>query len=228
VSYIDPSNTLSWDALLPYVAPYVRGAPPEIMLHHIRMSAIELCRRSGIVHDVNKYDMQQGVPDYQLITECNYNIVRVVRVTVDERWDYTPVTSKLPAGVGAYLYHMTSPTMVHLRRSPNKDDPKGLEVETVVAPKQDSCTLENYLYEIWAAAIAYGAIASLLLLPQTNWFDPKLAEMYGLKFRKELSRCRAEADRAFGTGSVAKTQPWVGPANRGWGGGAGYWPGGGR
>jgi hypothetical protein len=228
MSYINPEATLSWDALLPYVHPYAVGAPPELVLHHIRLSAIELCRRSGIVHDVVQYDLQQGVQDYQLNTDCNYNIVRIKRVTVDGRWDYTPVTAKLPAGIGAYLYQMTSPTMIHLRRPPNKDNPKGLEVETVVAPKQDSGVLDNYLYEMWAEGIAAGAIQRCLLIPQTNWYDPKLAAEYGLRFRKELSRCRAEADRAFSTSSVAKTQPWVGPANRGWGGGAGYWPGGGR
>lgn len=228
MSYINPNATLSWDALLPYVLPYVRGAPPEIVLHHIRMSTIELCRRSGIIRDINQYDLQQNVSDYELITDCNYNIVRTKRVTVDGRWDYLPVTTKLPAGAGAYLYQMTSPTMIHLRRAPNKDNPQGLEVEVVVAPRQDSCVLDNYLYEMWANGIAFGAIESLLSIPQTNWFDPKLASKYELKFRKELSRCRSEADRAFGTQSVAKAEPWVGPANRGWGGGAGYWPGGGR
>lgn len=228
MSYINPNGTLSWDVLLPYVIPYVRGVPPEIALHHIRLSTIELCRRSGIIHDVNKYDLQQNVQDYQLTTDCNYNIVRIRRVTVDERWDYTPMTTKLPAGIGAYLYQMTSPTMLHLRRPPNMDKPQALEVETVVVPRQDSCVLDNYLYEMWAEGISFGALQRCLSLPQTNWYDPKEAANYGLKFRKELSRCRAEADRAFGTTSVAKTQPWVGPANRGWGGGAGYWPGGGR
>jgi hypothetical protein len=228
MSYINPNGVLSWDALLPYVLPYVRGAPPEMVLHHIRMATIELCNWSGIIHDVNQYDLQKGVQDYQLNTDCNYNIVRIKRVTVDGRWDYTPVTAKLPAGIGAYLYQMTSPTMIHLRRPPNLDNPKGLEVEAVVAPKQDAEVLDNYLYEQWAQGIAYGAISTLIAIPQTNWYNPKEAERYELKFRKEKARCRAEADRAFSTSSVAKTQPWVGPANRGWGGGAGYWPGGGR
>jgi hypothetical protein len=228
MSFINPNATLSWDAALPYVVPYVIGAPPELILHHIRMAAIELCNWSGIIHDINKYDLQKGVQDYQLITDCNYNIIRIKRVTVDERWDYTPVTAKLPAGIGAYLYQMTSPTMIHLRRPPNKDDPQGLEVEAIVAPKQDSCVLDNYLYEQWVQGIAYGAISTLIALPNTNWYNPKEADRYELKFRKEKVRCRAEADRAFGTTSIAKTNPWVGPANRGWGGGAGYWPGGGR
>jgi hypothetical protein len=224
--YINPEGVLGFDALLPYVNPYVRGAPPEIMLHHIRLSTIEFCRRSGILHDINQYYLQAYTQDYQLTTDCNYDIVRVVRVTVDKRWNYSPVNVKLPGGVGAYLYHMTSPTILHLRRPPAIDNPNGLEVETAVAPKQDSCVLDNYLYEMWAEGIAAGAISRLLSIPQTNWFDRQSLADFALKFRKELTRCRAEIDRAFAPGGLMKTEQWIGPGNRGWGTGGGYWGGG--
>jgi len=224
--YVDPNGTLSWDALMPYVLPYVRGVPPDIALHHIRSSAIEWCRRSSILHDVQQYDLQAQVENYQLTTECNYEIVRVFRVTVDKTWNYTAVNEKLTRGRGAYIYYMSSPTMIHLRRPSQLDDPKGLEVETIVQPKQDSCVLENYLYEFWAEGIAAGAIERILTIPQTSWYDPKLAADFALKFRKELTRCRAEIDRAFNPRSEMKTKQWIGPGNRGygrWGFGGGSW-----
>jgi hypothetical protein len=222
--YINPQATLSWDALFPYVQPYVRGAPDEIVAHYIRLSTIEWCRRSGILRDIQTYNLQAYVEDYQLTTDCNYEIVRVFRVTVNKRWNYSSVNQKLTQGVGAYVYYMSSPTMMHIRRPSQLDNPKGLEVETIVQPKQDSCVLENYLYEYWAEAIAAGAIERLLLLPQTNWYDPKLAAEFALKSRKELTRCRAEIDRAFSPTSTMRTQQFIGPGNRGWGGG--YFPGG--
>jgi len=224
--YIDPQGTLGWDALLPYVEPYCRGAPPEIIAHNIRMSAIEWCRRSSCLHDVQTYNLQAYVPDYQLTTDCNYEIVRVFRVTVDKTYDYQPVNEKLTRGRGAYIYYMSSPTMMHIRHPSQLDDPLGLEVETVVQPKQDSCVLENYLYEFWADGIAAGALERLLKIPQTNWYDPKLAADFALKARKELTRCRAEIDRAFSNKGVMKTQQWIGPGGRGygrWGFGGGGW-----
>ena len=222
--YIDPTSTLSWDALFPYVQPYVRGAPDEIVAHNIRMATIEWCRRSSCLHVTQTYDLQAYVEDYQLTTECNYEIVRVFRVTVNKRWNYSPVNQKLIRGVGAFVYYMSSPTMMHIRRPSQLDNPKGLEVETVVQPKQDSCVLENYLYEQWADGIAANALERLLSLPQTNWYDPKLAAQFGLKARKELTRCRAEIDRAFSPTSTMKTEQFIGPGNRGWGGG--FYPGG--
>lgn len=207
--------------------PYCRGVPDEIAIHNIRLATIEFCRRSGILHDVQKYDLQAYVEDYQLTTDCNYEIVRVFRITVNEWWTYTPVNEKIPQrGIGAYLFYMSSPAMCHLRRPPAIDNPKGLEVEVIVQPKQDSCVLENYLYEFWAEGIAAGAISRLLLLPQTNWYDPKLATDFRTTFRKELTRCRIEIERSFTNTSVMRTQQWVGPGNRGWGGGGynGGWP----
>lgn len=226
--YIDPNATLSWDSLFPYVLPHVRGAPEELVAHYIRLATIEFCKFTGILHDVNQYNLQAHVPDYQLTTDCNYNIVRVFRVTVDKRWDYAPANRKLTCGAGAFLYYMSSPTMIHLRRTQNIDDPKGLEVETIVSPKQDSCVLENYLYEQWATELGYGALAKLLALGQTNWYDPKQAADFAMQFRKAKSRCRAEIDRAFTTTSMMKTEQWTGPANRGWGGGwnSGFGPNG--
>lgn len=226
--YVDPNSELGWDALLPYVMPWVRGCPDQIVLQQIRLATIEFCRRSGILHDVTQYDIQAHVHEYQLTCDCNYNIVRVRRVTVDKRWDYTPVNVKLPGGIGAYLFYMSSPTIIHLRRAPNIDNPKGLEVEVIVKPKQDSCVLDNYLYETWAEGIAEGAIARCLSLPNTNWYNRAESNVHQLAFRKELARARTEADRSYTTQSVMRTQQWVGPANRGWGGsgGGGYWPGG--
>jgi hypothetical protein len=215
--YINPTASLGWDALLPYVMPYARGVPDQIVLHNVRMAAIDFCKRTGILHDIQTYNLQGFVSNYQLTTDPNYTIIRVVRVTVDKRWDYQPVTSKLPAGIGAYLYHMTSPTTLHLRRPPPIDDPQGLEVETVVQPQQDSCILDNYLYQAWADALASGALERLLAIPQTDWYNPAQARDFGIKYSKEISRARALIDRAFGPRDMMKTENWVGIGNRGWG-----------
>lgn len=224
--YLDPNSTLSWDSLFPYVTPWVRGAPTDLMAHHIRMSCINFCRVSGILHDVQTYDLQAYVQDYYLTTECDYEINDIVRVTIDKRWTYTPVNFKLPAGVGAYLVYADSPTHIVVRRPPAIDDPQGLEVETTVKPKQDSCVLDNYLYQNWAEGIAEGAIASLLSIPQTNWFDRKESNEHQKLYRREITRARAYIDRSFQQRTVMRGEQFVGPGNRGWGTGGGYWGGG--
>src|SRR6516225_4403258 len=92
--YIDPTSCISWDALFPYVLPYTLGVPDELMAHHIRLSCIEFCRRSGILHDENVFDLQTNVLEYFLTTLCEYDIVRVFQVTYRNQWYYRPSITK--------------------------------------------------------------------------------------------------------------------------------------
>jgi hypothetical protein len=139
-------------------------------------------------------------------------------VTVDDRYDYFPLNRKIPFTCGHFMFYMESPTCLHIRRPPQKDDPNGLEVEVLVQPKQDSCVLDKYLYQMWSDGICAGAVSRLLSIPNTNWRDPKEAERQDLKFRKEVARARAEIDRSFTMDQRMKTELWTGPGGRGWGG----------
>jgi hypothetical protein len=207
--YIDPNGALSWDALLPYVLPYTRGVPDEIAAQAIRASAIEFCRWSGYLHDVAKYDLQANVHHYPLETLCDYNIVRVFRVTVRGVWNYWPVVEKPLFQCGCFVFFMESPTCLRLQRPPQLDEPQALEVEVVVAPKQDSCTLDNDLYEYWADGISAGAVDRILSMPNTDWYNPSEAKRFGLKFKNEKARARAERDRQFASSSMMVAPRWA-------------------
>lgn len=207
--FIDPNTAISWDALFPYVLPYVRGVPDEIAAQAIRSSAIEFCRWSGYLHDTNTYDLQANVYHYPLETICDYNIVRVFRILVRNIWEYRPTYKKPPWPIGQFVFWLDSPTCLYLKRPPQEDEPKALEVEVVVAPKQDSCGLDNDLYEYWADGIAAGAISRILSMPNTNWFNLQLSKEFMMKFRSEKARARAERDRAFTSSLHMQTERWV-------------------
>ena len=206
--YIDPNATLSWDALFPYVLPYVLGVPNELMAHNIRLSAIEFCRRSGILHDENTFEMQAGVSDFFLTTICDYEIVRIVEVSMCGCYHFRPTLHKPMNNCfcGPYGFWMENVDVLHLSKpfpgfqtqpQPNNPANKHLRVEFVVQPKQDGCTLDNYLYEYWAEGIAYGAIHRLMMIPNVKWFNPQLAQAYQLKFRNEIVRARTANDLNF-------------------------------
>ena len=232
--YIDPNHCLSWDALLPYVHPYVLGAPDEVILQAIRTSTIEFCRRSAILHDVNVLDIQKGVRDYPLETICDYEIVRIFQVSSRNKmiWQYSPSIMMTPssnfgtdvmlgfggyygswyydgAGLG-YTFYVQQPNLIILNVIPDKDDPKELVVEFIVQPKQDGCTLDNGLYEAWAEGIAYGAITRLLMMPNTSWFSMPTAKEYQIKYRNELARARTAVDLNFTSGpAMMRTVRWI-------------------
>jgi len=210
--YIDPNHCLSWDALLPYVHPYVRGAPDEIMLHNIRLATIELCRRSGCLHDENVLDLQKNVTRYELETECDYDIVRIFEVIVQNTWKYQPSLTKnrRPCFFSPYQFYVQQPNTIILNSPPSQDIEGGLQVEFIVLPKQDSCVLDQMLYELWAEGIAAGAIYRLLMMPNTAWFSPPMAKEFEIKYRNCVARARTGVDLNFTSGPMMmKTERWV-------------------
>lgn len=224
--YIDPSGHLSWDALESYILPWVLGAPTELILAQARLATIELCRRSGILHDENFFDLQKGVSEYYLTTLCDYQVVRAYEVTMLNQWTFRPTINR-PARqnggpfnsvgyygtswwCGPYGFYMPNVDVVRITPATQQDFKEGLRVEFIVMPKQDGCTLDNYLYENFAEGIAAGAIARLKRIKNVNWSDPQGAQEYELRFQKELNRARGIVDMNFTSGSVMmQAARWV-------------------
>ncbi|MGH7745450.1 MAG: hypothetical protein ACREQ5_11750 [Candidatus Dormibacteria bacterium] len=225
--FIDPTKQLSWDALSSYINPYVLGAPDNLIQHNARLSAIEFCRRSGILHDENLIDLQTGVQDYFLTTVCDYEVVRVFEVTMLDRWVIRPSITKPRkfnnfAGFnsvsyygtnwwcGPYGFYMQNVDVIHITPATQQNFTQGLRVEFIVQPKQDGCVLDNYLYEYWAEGIAAGAIARLCLIKNTSWYDPGLFKEFDMKFRNELNRARGTVDMNFSSGSMMmQSERWI-------------------
>ncbi len=191
-----------------------------------RNSAIEFCRRSAILHDENWFDLQKNVQTYYLSTVCDYQVVRMYEVTMLNRWTFRPTVNK-PIGnqgqpfnsvgywgsswwCGPYGFYMQAPDVVQITPATQQDFPRGLRCEFVVMPKQDGCTLDNYLYEHWAKEIAAGAIASLKMIKDTNWYDPKGADAYNIKWTNGMNRARGVADMNHTSGPIRMSaERWV-------------------
>lgn len=211
--FIDPDSCLSWDTLLPYVLPFTVGVPDEVALQAIRQSCIEFCRRSGVLHDENYVDLQAYVHDYPLETSCDYEIVRIYEVVAPTMLvSFRPSIHKMrfPWKFGPFTFYVQQPNLIYISNPPQEDIPKGLEVEFIVQPRQDSCTLDNYLYESWAEGISNGAIARILRMPKTPWFDMGASREYNRLYMNDLTRARTAVDLNFGSGPViAHMDRWI-------------------
>lgn len=211
------------DALYPYVLPYVLGVPEPVMAGEIRLALVEFCRRSGILHDENWIDLQKNVQEYFLETHCEYDIVRIFRVDMLNRWSFSP-TIQRPIGnqggpfnsigywgtgwwCGPWGFYVVAPNVIRITPATQQDFKKGLRVEFIIQPKQDSCGLNSYLYQQWAEGIAAGAIARLKRMKgqDIQWYDPQGAAEFEAKFQKELGRARSTSDMNNTSGPVMMT-----------------------
>src|SRR5674476_468762 len=224
--YLDPTSTLSWDALFPYILPSVLGAPDELVNHNARLACIEFCRRSGILHDANFIDLQKGVDTYFLSTICDFEVVRLYQLDM-RNYTVRPSINRSSSPFwnggfsgnsaysasfycGPYGVYMESVDVLRITTGLQQDYPKGMRAEFIVQPKQDGCTLDSYLYEHFAEGIAAGATSRLMLLKGTSWFDPKLSMQFAAQFQKELTRARINVDMNFTSGAVRmEAERWV-------------------
>lgn len=224
---LDPESHLAWDALSPYVNPYVLGVPEALMLHTIRESCIEFCKSSGVLHDEQWIDLQKGVHEYFLETLCDFQIVRVFQVDMLNRWSVQPTVRNINRRApnipfnavdtygpswwcGPYGFYLENVDVIKLTSGVQQDYPKGLRVEFVVVPKQDGCTLDNFLYQNYAEEISAGAIGRLKLIKDTAWYDPQGSLMFFNKFRKGVGIARAAVNRNFTSGPLyMQAQRWV-------------------
>lgn len=226
--YIDPNKPLSWDALQPYIIPWVLGCPPEVVNAQARLSAIEFCRRSGILHDENYFDLQKGVQTYYLSTVCDYQVLRTYECSMLNQWAFRPTLAKPMRNAGGpfnsvgywgtswwcgpYGFYMESPSVIRITPATQQDYPQGLRVEFVVCPTQDGCVLDNYLYEYWAEGIAAGAISRIKMMKgeSITWYDPQGAKDYMIRFTNEMNRARGVVDMNHGSSSgMMQAERWV-------------------
>jgi len=226
--YVDPNAPLSWDALDPYILPWVIGCPVEIFRAQARLAAIEFCRRSGVLHDENYFDLQTGVQEYFLSTVCDYQVVRVYEVTMLNKWVFQPTLAKplqqwggpfnsvgyqgTNWWCGPYGFYMKSPSVLFITPATQQDFPNGLRVEFVVMPKQDGCVLDNYLYETWAEGIAAGAIARCKAMKgdSITWYDPQGSKEFMTRFFNEMNCARGTVDMNHGSSSgKMMAERWV-------------------
>lgn len=179
----------TWTDLLPYVIPYVRGVPEELAVHHIRLAAIEFCRRTDLLRRLNIFDVQEGVTDYFFEVDNCYVPVRVLNVCFDKH-KYFPKSGESCCHVGCHTFWLDDPCSINISKPPQKDIAGGLEVTISIAPSQDACVFDEYLYQEWAEVIAHGALERIFTIPDTNWFNQNLAVMYRDKFRVGIGHGR--------------------------------------
>ena len=188
-----PSGKVSWGQFIPYASMYAQGAPDEIIADAFRRATIEFAERTGVLRQTVCIDAQECVEHYCLEFDDCYTIKAVNRVCVFGReystlrcWEHCPPQCS---------YYYEHPCDLYIHPAPNCDQSDAIEVDVVLLPGQDSCFVDRIIYEEYAEDLAYGALSRLLLIPDTNWYDPRSAGLYDNKFRRSIARAKSTVAR---------------------------------
>jgi hypothetical protein len=186
---------VSFDAFIPYISVVVDGVPANVAGHMARLATIDFALRSHVVRRTMWAPSQTAVRHYPLeIGDC-YTMVSVSSLSVNEE----QYAARAPAGqVDIYSgcwFAFEQPCDLYIGRPACEDRARGLEVNLIVAPGQDSCTIDQWVYQRYAEPIAAGALARLFRMPSEPWYDLRLAKDYANDFDRMLTLARA-ADRS--------------------------------
>lgn len=183
------SGERDWSVFLPYIAPYVKGAPDVLMGHMARLAAIEFARDTGVITRDIIIDTQAGVSDYPLQADDDYTITGIKGVCVSGR--PIKVVRDTACGVDRWRgYRFVAPRDLYIYPAP-MEDAQGCVVATVtLIPGQDSCYVDPILYHEFAELIGDGAVSRLLMTRSASWYDPQTSQLFLAKFLAAIRKAK--------------------------------------
>lgn len=188
-----PTGKVSWGEFIPYVSLYAQGVPDEVAADAIRRATIEFANKVDAIQQTICIDAQECVDHYCIEFDDCYTVKRVCSVCVyDRRYEARREWEHYPPDCSYYYEH---PCDLYISPVANCDQKDGIEVEVTLIPGQDSCFVDRYIYAEYAEQIGYGALSRLLLIPDTNWYDPRSAGYYENRFRESIGSAKQEVSR---------------------------------
>lgn len=206
----DKYKKVKYEQILPYVLPYVNGCPPEIAEHNIRLAAIEFLSYTKLITSTMYLDAQEGVSDYFLEgdydSEC-YCVSSIKSVCINSRdLERIDRDTCCPTDCG---FTFCMPCDLYIQPAPCSDAARCIEVQVYLQPTQDGCSIDSWVYEKYAEALANGALSRLYNLTRQPWYDPSQAGLHAAFFDRVKKRARCLATNKHTTGKTfIKTKRW--------------------
>ncbi len=184
----------------PYVLPYVLGCPLPTVDHHVRLAAMEFCKRTACWQKTldaiycngtdNLVEMDQGTGE---------QIIKVKAVSVDG-FDWPLVDSgnglKLVRSDSQQNFCFTQDNKT-LQIYPLQIAGVAVQVDAVLAPSRDATAIDDAVGNDYLQDIAHGAVASIQRIPAQEFTDPNSAVAEQQQFNNRMSAIAAKVSRGF-------------------------------
>jgi hypothetical protein len=196
------TTTVSYEAFLPEVMPFVHDVPEIVALQAIRNACIEFCEETHYLQDT--LDPIAGIinqGDYDLdANDSNYKVVEIMQAYYgdqllipksQEELNQIYRTSNWQNLTGnPYYYFRPRATVIRLVTKPVITEANKLVIRAAYAPTRASSTIDSEIFERFLEQIAFGARARLYNTPNQPYYDPKTAMEYTKRFNDALAEVR--------------------------------------
>lgn len=198
-SVLNPSTKNIGD-LKDYVRPYVPEVSLTIIEFNLRASLIEFARRTGVMHRVVEIHLQEGMTTYPIILDDCLQGVRIRSVCYGGHTSVFPKMTPPCCECGGFTFYLDNPGCITIGREPSFTDEcqlQKLRIHLEVAPTQDTCNINEEVFNLWGETVAYGAMARILMIPNKAFSDKDASVMYDRKFKEGVKKARSDINAGY-------------------------------
>ena len=188
-----------WSEFNPYVLPYVMGAPDPVVAHHVRLAAIDFCRRTSCHQATLDPVTSDGTVLVEIEADTGLQIIKVKAVAVDGK-DCPLVDAagglKLARAGSCQDFCFTQDNQT-LQVYPAPVAGIAVVIDAVLAPSLTSSGLNNLVASTYMQDIAMGAIASLQRIPGQAFTELNNSALMQLQYQARISTISAKVARGL-------------------------------
>ena len=206
----------TWDDFTPFVLPYAPGCPDPTLEHHIRLAAIEFCRKTNVWQADLAPLVGNGVLSlFTMVAPADAQVAKLLGVAISDAY-----SNVVDAGVKEPLYgaqlvrNQTSETIAFtddlatLTVWPVQAVAASIVAKVALKPTMAATTLPSVLFGNYAQDIATGALSTILALPKKDWTDMPAAGIAATTFRARMSVVAIAVERGFAKSGRRSSTRW--------------------
>lgn len=196
----------SLDSFVTEIRQYAHGCPPIMIRTHVKNAIINFCERTFILkkepssfcldEEDHTYTLKYSGDRYVTIALKSVQLGedsngRSIPETTEHNLDNTARGWKKHEGstVRAIML-LDDVNKVRVYPIPTSDSDEDLYITAAVRPKRDQTEVDTFIYEKWEEVIQAGALRSLLSIPESSWYNAKLAQMAEEEYKRGVRRAR--------------------------------------
>jgi len=184
--------TVTWDEMLPSLAPFLPGAPDITLRDALRFSAANFLGQTHLWREpFDSFSTTPDEPTYQVFSESLIEAVLWVVVESQEitHTDVRQVDKTRLDSVGRPKSFWVEADQA-LRLFPTPDDVYGVSGWAALKPSARSRGVEDWIAGTWQDAIVNGAIYRVAQIPNKGWSDMQLAQYHKQLHDRAIANAR--------------------------------------
>jgi hypothetical protein len=197
---------VNYDDFLPFVAPSAGSCPRDTLIHNIRLAAIEFCSRTEVWDEDLDTLLADGFSNsFELALDDQVDLAKLLEVTVKDRSGAKPAEADVltpkegraavRCGSTKLVAWIIDRNTIGIHPTPELD--AEIDVQAALKPSLVSFDISDEVFSHHAEAIARGALARVLAMPNSEWSDLATAGVMADRFEDSITTAAAASTTGF-------------------------------